>query len=602
MGSALLYEIGQGISLGANSALIKRNEESVRAGRSPFLTSIFQASHIGLAKLHVTSALKAARVIQTPPNPVITALQVAIIVTPFFLALALHNVIENDTVRSICLFLQNQISNLCQLVSIVSAVAMIAFGNIAIGAASLTFLILGALDKHDLFPENVSYLFRKATIPLMIVSSLLTDGALQKVIALIHLGVMALQKYSDYQNADKIREFEDRQALFAKEQKAFIQAHSELLPQKENCTPISHSGLLTPTILERILAGDIPLKVNLLHLKVPAHLMPQKATKLETLLTFFDEIDWDETNIRDLSAKLLQDARFREFTGVNSTQDLQRKGIPNSYLIGYVREQLKELISQVKGRRVEAGAIHDYERLENYLKIIIEGLSHLSLRDRASYIAILGIEGGQYCGPGKFHAVENIWAMIAWKTKNMPLGAKVLFHLQDERTKQVNKLYGEFVAGHFLETREGRVIKYLFNYTDLHIYNQVMNIYADELGIRKEAADNDEMAIIPALTQVVCRKAAEFIRNEFFNEFYTMDFIVKETRKKSGTELLPTDEIVAWWKYWMLKQENGQELVETFSLEDTVYGKRFTQGDLKINPLFIKAMLFDMGILECSSA
>ena len=630
MAESILYSIGQGIALGTNTAFINRNEASVRAGRAPFAIGAFQSAQIGLATSHVIHALEAARVTEIPTDFVTVALRVAIAVIPFFLGFALHNVIHNDTVRCIAIFIQNHIGNLCQIVSIVSAVALMAFGNIALGASSLTFMALGILDRY-LFPESVSYLFRKVTMPLCVMTSILTGGLLEKVFATLFLAATGYEEYYKYQNQDKIRAFENREALLKQEQEAFALAHPELLPQEDQTSAtVSHSGLLTPRVLEKILDKTFPLKVNPLHLKAPITIQAKKTTQLETLLTVFDEVEWDDTNMRDLTAKLLQDDRFRQFKGVQTAADLQRKGISNRDLCTHSRQQLEQFIKQIKARHVEAGAIHEYERLENYLKIIIEQLPNLDPNDRASYIARLAVEGGQYCGPGRFHAVEEIWAKLVWKTKDMPLGTKVLFHLQDARTDKLRDFYAEFFAGPMLANRCTRFFNHLVNATDLHTYNQMVNLYAEDFGIRKGAADNDEFAVIDSLTRIIVQRFIDSFRGLFFTRFYTLDFVTRQICDKSGTPVLPKDQLTSWWQYWMLKQDeqHNTHFMDTFLAvvpegateeeaaqikknEGTLYGKKFMQASSeidpmglysKIDPLFIKAMLFDMGILEHNSS
>lgn len=595
MVSSILYNVGEGVALGTNLALLKRNEDSVIAGRATFMMGVCQGAQISLATTHVTRALEAARVVEIPTTVATVAVRCLLVALPFFLGCAIQRGIVNDTLRCICLFVQDHLGDLCQLVSLVSAVTLIVFGNIAVGAASLTFIVLGGLDRYGLFPERVSYLFRKATMPLMIVSSLITGGVVEKVFAVLSLAIIGYEQYTKCKNRDALKDFETRQARLKQEQEAFMQAHPELRPD----AAVLHSGLLTSETLQQILDGRA-LKVNPLHLKAPIYVQAADTTKLDTLLTQFDAVEWDSENMQGLRTKLLEDDRFRQFKGVTTADDLRAKGIRDPDLVIYTRKQLERFIKQIKARHVSAGAIHEYERLENYVKIIIEQLPRLEdPRDRASYIARLAVEGGQYCGPGRFHAVEEVWSMLVWKKKDVPLATKVLFHLQDVRTELLREQY-QRIAGHFVTgSWHFRLLNYIVNATDLHTYNQLINLYGEDFGIRKGAADNDELAVIQPLQRLAAQKLIGTLKHAF-SGFYTVEYVVDKVQEKLGDKKLPKLDVYAWWQHWMLKQDaaHGTTLHDTYVSKLTINGQPLQPDGLQFNPLFLKAMLFDMGILE----
>jgi hypothetical protein len=598
MANSILYNVGEGVALGTNLALLKRNEDSVRAGRATFLIGVCQSAQVSLATTHVTRALEASRVVEIPSNAATIAMRCVIAVLPFFLGCAIQRGIANDTVRYICLFLQDHLGDLCQIVSLVGAVALIVFGNIAVGAASLTFIVLGGLDRYGLFPEKVSYLFRKATIPLMIVSSLLTGGVVEKLFAVISLTAIGYEQYTKWKNRDVVQDFENRETHLKQEQEAFMRAHPELIAQS-GAAAVVHSGLLTPETLQQILDG-YALQVNPLHLKAAINIKAADTTKLDMLLTQFDAVEWYNENMQGLRTKLLEDDRFRQLNGVSTIDDLQAKGIRDPALVVYARKQLEHYINQIKARHIDAGAIHEYDRLENYLKVVIDQLALLEdPRDRASYIARLAVEGGQYCGPGRFHAVEEVWAMLVWKKKDVPLGTKILFHLQDARTEKVREEYQE-VAGYFVAGDwRFRLLNYLVNVTDLHTYNQVINLYGEDFGIRKGAADNDELAVIQPLQRLAVQRLVTRLREAFFY-FYDVNYIVGKIQETLGDKRLPKLDVYAWWDHWMLKQDavNGISLHDIYAEKLTIYDHPLQGDNLRFNPLFIKAMLFDMGILE----
>ena len=88
------------------------------------------------------------------------------------------------------------------------------------------------------------------------------------------------------------------------------------------------------------------------------------------------------------------------------------------------------------------GSPVDYTVLHNYLKIIADLMHRLDENSRADLLLKLAIDGGEYCGSGKFNTVSDAYLSIVSEAATpLPLELKVLAHLQLQRIRIFQNLY-----------------------------------------------------------------------------------------------------------------------------------------------------------------
>lgn len=321
---------------------------------------------------------------------------------------------------------------------------------------------------------------------------------------------------------------------------------------------------------------------------------------LQCMKLFFVQYKGENrNNMRALRAKLKGDARFTVNHG-----DPSRK--TDAELIATATDSLQQLVSSVKERRVLAGEPKDYEKLHNYLKIIAKAvLDEPDDVTRTDRLFRLAVEGGEYCGPGKYEVVESVFAETVAKNPEIPLEDKVLYCLQDERNLWMQGFFNHSILRHPVGVFMGKVI----DLHDVHSYNYFLNLYGDEFGLRKAGADNDDAAIIGLLYKLfISHTIGKFIKAAFWEDHRVdtltetvVDAIGTFKQGKMKTAKVPRDKIYTFWQEWIQRQPitglEKEHLLEELG-QGKLYGRWLEYDNGTMDSSFVQAMLYDMGIAE----
>ncbi len=349
-------------------------------------------------------------------------------------------------------------------------------------------------------------------------------------------------------------------------------------------------------------------------------LPPIPKIDIQNLVTEFDHINWD-AHFLPLLRKLKYDLRFMSrHSEINideiialaknkahlSNQDAARLAVWQNKITTIVKNMLQAYITSIKERAILEGEIVDYEKLENYVKLIAKIQTTLDERNRTDNLFRLAVEGGNYCGPGKFEVAEDVYAQLALDNKEMPFKHKILHCLQDERTSWMERVYKISIDTH---KTVGKVI----SWEDLHNRNIIYNCYGNALGIRMAAAENDELAIIDPIWQLYYSLRSPL--EESFWKQHDLSSHIDVLRKSIGKPNLPRDEVASYWRGWVERQNALHNIDEQtkdalldgltsvdytlqYKRNNKLYNRPIENRNRELSPDIAMLMLFDLGVLE----
>lgn len=543
---------------GTSLAEMKRLEDSVGAGRNAYLMGVTQFAQGYQAISLVESALKFSG---KAPFPISAGR--FLYLSPILLAIASKRNIENKWIRSAVIFIQDHYGTLCHVAALVSSVVLIYFGNLFFGVPTLIILGIGYLDRKGLLPGRVRHFIHEYSSPFMTIASVFVGNPVNRFFAVLS----CISYLINYHLASK-------------------QAKEVSIIQQP---PISFDINTVKAILNN---QRIPLEINRDHIHYPC--MPiSPAIDISELSTRFERINW-ENNIGALRRKLQGNQRF-----------VQREGNVNpamsdEFLIKYVTDNMKDLIDGVKNRRLLQGEPLDYGRLQDYLKLIAQNLrTETNEVEIVDQLLRLAVEGGKHCGPGAFEVAEELALLAIDQSSEIPFQTKVLNSLQTNRVHHFQKIYQEaFKTTGIL----GRIV----DWQDVHVYNQFINLYGNQLGLRSAGADNDAIAVIDPFIALATSPLAKKITQLFWNEHDIHSIISNLQREKAGS--LPKHEFFTWWRDWLQKapiphEEKGKLIddladAQKFSLFGVTTADLGNDGRIVLRENAILAMLYCMGIVK----
>src|SRR3990167_872928 len=546
-----IFPVIQGIEYGLVSAEAKRLEDSVRAGGNGYVTTMLQIWQGSKALGFADKANEAAGL-----PPFSWAGKSIIYLPPVLLAILKNSTIVPEKIRPVLTFFQNHLSSLYQIAAVVSSISLLFFGQTFFAISSLFILGIGVMDRNGWLPYTLRQFLHRYSKPLLIVTGVVSGGLLDRTFAVLNALSWCVNTY--FSRKGNLREG------FA---------------LQEN---------LTPQKVADVLSRKVGVKINprFIHYN-PFPPIPN--IDIQFFIEKFDQINWRQ-HLPALRQKLRHDIRFIER---HRTPDLKT----DQEIIDITRHSLQTFIGAVKECRVLEGEPADYEKLHNYLKIIakhLEGQNDETIR--TDIIFRLAVEGGEYCGPGKFEVAESVYAQTIGDNPDIPFKDKIVYCLQDERNLWIQKFYSTAFTRGASVSRIGQII----DWQDVHNYILFVNLYGDELGLRKAAADNDDTAIIdPLIKWIISHNFKEVIQKIFWNDHSLSDH-TQILIDSIGTPKLPKPEVYTFWQNWIERQQMEAQNKEALRQELT-WGRLFNMPleiGGKFTPKSVILMLLDMGIVE----
>lgn len=357
-----------GLDFGSSYAHAKQSEDEIKKGKNYFLS----ATSLGMQAITFANILNVVNTNRTVPSSVavpitLMALQILAIPICLFAASVRSGTYEEtatlinehfgyeylpiklgETGENVCHFICNDGGKVLQVAVVVSSVALIAMGKIAIGAAILTAITYQYLDSEGYIPFKASLLIENNLPFVKFAGDILGGTIITQIFAIFSAG-NNISYTADYIHI--IHGQFDRLVSYI--QTRFIGEHSkvsrEFLREVYNHesdkpihrvfldefeTPIKEKRNLTDEEIRNILFNNPELEVE------PSHCnkfsdgdstLPQNH-EFDKFSEYFNEISWDGKE-KIIRGKLLDDDRFLDF--VMTTY--MKKNLAS--------EELKELIA-----------------------------------------------------------------------------------------------------------------------------------------------------------------------------------------------------------------------------------------------------------------
>ncbi len=588
-----ITSIVEGVGYGLNLSEMKRLGDSMYAGRNIWSGTMFQTAQVGSTLALSELALQAGGL-----PAVSTPLSAVLYLTPAVLALATRFLGQSEEQavprfvgqseeqavqgaagdqlwRSIAIFIQDQISNLCQVAAILASIALIYFGSILLGAASLAMLGVGVLDYYAVFPECVRQLLHEYSPPVLFLTALITGSGANIIFSGFNIISYCMRRYSEY-----------------------VEAHREIPPVPEDAMMQAYN----------FLNQEFPLEVNPNYIFWPTVARATSDIDIQILVNQFREIDWTR-NIATLRLKFKNDARFRD-----------RHGDPASYsdqaLIQIAEQKLRACITLVKG---QSGTVRNSEKLKEYMQFIAHEIQKRRLQqgsidmESCDILLRLAVEAGDYCGPGVFQVAEEIYAGLIGGSTSFTIRDKVLNCLQALRNRTMEGIHAHIFALQQNEDAERNSwglmagLNAVVQFNDRHNIHLFQNMFGGQFGLLTAAAQNDDLAVAdPLMGLMVSCLFGNQVETMFWQR-HNLNEIVNAVKETIGTPGLPKGELYEWWLETWVRQPGIRETEQQILLEE--FNSGVYQGEPKLlgknmedqgrmADVFVRAMLLGMGVLR----
>lgn len=619
-------------------SVLKRKEDTLRQGYSYLLTSVCQLGQIYFASKQFDVLLK-ARNCSSSSSFYQTTIFCA--VPAIIINWAAKKDIKNPLLNRTLYFLHDNIGTLCQIVSVVTAVALLQLGSTVFASTSLLFLTLGYIERSRILPLYCRAIIHQIGFITGTLSLLIVGDPLDKCISAINLiGEIANYCLVSKKSAMSIQ----KQLINSEEEISYL---SILDMDNILNSPVNHLTNNTIDIkynladLIRVLKEREKIEINHQHLLIDP-LPPTVNEDITNLNAYFENIDWNK-ELPVLRKKLASDERWikryapegwNQQYGLDKNNSLKDNQTVNLFSsdkapeIQYLRKQLHILVDSIKEKKILHGEPHSYENLHNYLKMITHLIEEQPIIERVGIFMKLGIEGGEYCGSGLYRSIEEIYSGLLAQTdrfKNVfSFKQRLLISLQQQRFKIFQNFYLHTIKIWNSIPIIGRFI----DPTDIHFFNLLANFYALDFGLPDQGSQKDEIAAMNfsdiLIAHYICHSGQKILWTDNPNiHGYTTNNIVSYLSEEAiGTNSLPYGEVTQWALSWIEKKrillaeqdqttkavQKAIKILDDFEeglSENGKYGqaewiekqgKRTLQ--IRYSTPLINAMLVDMGIFK----
>lgn len=618
-GWAAMNPLMEGLKLGGlmNQALDEDN--SYRQGRHHFMTAVNQILEWGLALDQAIRYLRAANL-----NYSLTGLHVARVIVPVGIAYLASRQIHVLHINKAVNFVQNHWGKVSFIALTVTSIGLFILGQTVLAATTLIYLSIGILNRYNILSPTAQKIIHQADFFIGNLTGLYLGGNFIRLICTLNLVITAADKYFEYK---RISSEEEQKA----EELAHPQASKGLNIEEEEVddfpTPISLDELA-------ILENDTlcPMRKSHIHKKP---LPPvDESIQIDDLLDLYEEIDWSKHE-HVIKNKLTKDKRWLE-VGQFESEPLE-----------YFERNLYHLIESIKNQDILEGKPASYDMLEFYCRFIAQELKEQDEMTQADMLIWMGVEGGEYCGTGKFGIIEEVYENLLSQASGVPLETRVLACELQERQRIWQNIYQLIWKSNPLIQLSG----YLTDANAIHNSNIFINLVqaGEKFGISHQAAKNDLITTINPISHYLAFAFVNdieqcFWKGGFFPQCYmtietppvAIDWwkgwkwvhlkcegvylnsydeerILERLSMTIGSPQIPKFDIYGWWMQWVERQddltdEKKNELISELQaipgkdhqgkfLPMTFNGEPF-EVDGKIQPKFLKAMLIEMGILD----
>ena len=514
-----------GVYVAATLNLRIPEEKSYIQGRHYYLSAITQISILELTYTQFSKCFK-----NYDMNS--SLISIGLNVIPLSISFLLDTRIKNSKIRQLANFVHDHMSKFSLIVTVTSSIGLFVLGQRVLSVTTLSYLSIGLLAQNNIFSPSIQKIIRHANYVIGELTSLIFGGILTRVIVVGNLTSELANQYFRYQNR--------------KNKSLKIPEKNEKINFDE-MQPINNRTYCS---------------IKRSHLRTKCFPFISSGVKITDLLELSNSINWkDHKHV--IEAKLKTDLRWLD------------EGQPEP--IKFFKQNLKKFVDSIEKQNITAGQIENYKMLERYCRYIAQELPKKDMITQADTLIKMGIEGGNYCGAGKFEVAEDIYTRFTSDTNETPLNLRILGCLQLKRIEMWEKNYS------FITQNSSKLNKKLFHFLDGNSYHtanvvkstlQASKIY----GLPREASKNDstnrtDYLSVYAIKYFWGKKLENIFWLGMFNqvtrqmhEGYTFETIMKTIDDTIGTPHIPKSDIYKWWRNWIQDQENlSVEVKETLT-------------------------------------
>lgn len=616
-GWAAMDPLMQGLKLGGLMNQSLEEDNTYRQGRHHFMTAINQILEWGLALEQATRYLTAANL-----NYSLAGLHIAKVVVPLSVGYLASRQIQVLHINKVVNFIQNHWGKVSLIALAVTSIGLLVLGQTVLAVTTLVYLSIGILNRCNVLSPTVQKVIHQADFFIGNLTGIYLGGNFVRLVCTLNLVIAAVEKFFEYKRlvAEKEQMMEETSHPQESDKLSIIEEEENFL------NPISFDELA-------MLNNDMLCPIHKSHVHKKSLPSVDESVQIDDLLELYEKIDWSNHE-HVIKGKLDKDKRWLE-VGQFELEPLE-----------YFERNLRHLVESIKNHDILEGKPASYDMLEFYCRFIAQELKEQDEMTQADMLIWIGIEGGEYCGTGKFGIVEEVYENLLSQAEGLPLETRILACEQHERQRTWQNIYQCI----WKSSPVIQLFGYLSDVNAIHNHNVFVNLVqaGEKFGIPHQAAKNDLTATINPVTHYLAFLFIDEIENSFWNGgFISQNYVSIEEPSDAndwwkawkwvhlkseniyskpyddeailtrfvdtiGSPQIPKSDIYIWWSNWISRQDDLTE-VQKEELEDELQSQAIEEepGMLiktfngepfeingKIQPKFLKAMLIEMGILD----
>ncbi|NGX34264.1 MAG: hypothetical protein K1060chlam1_00615 [Candidatus Anoxychlamydiales bacterium] len=486
----------EGHWIGNSANLYKQTEDSARVGVNRFLTASAQIASISNAIFISTKALDALKFSFSTTSSFLT--KTFLYLTPIITNAFCYkfNLQKNPYLKRSVILINNHIGSICNLAIAIASIALISLGLPFLGYISLTWIIIGFIQRRRWLPLKVSTGINFIGFVGTNVARLALGNYHHKFVALLEIGNLVYLQVAAY---------------------------------KKRHLTIKTSP---PNILITNSFNADSLQVDPKHLTEEFPIPKPPEVDLKKLKTIFQKFNLSNPNyLKILKKAIFEDEYWNEFHSDKNS---------DAELINYIKTGLNNFINNVSNRTIKSGEISDYRFLQARAKHIAYKLSSSSNEDQFINIIHLAL-ASYYCPAGYLEKVRSIYYTVCSAFELDSIKSRVSQVLDNGR----RHLFQSFL--HSFLSRNSYLVKVLLDPQDNHVYNEFVNFLGESFNLSEcQDAEQDALSYLGILDKKFMQLLYRPIVRPFINK-YNKDFIIETLYEALTNNQIPYELINRWF-------------------------------------------------------
>ena len=601
----------QGLKRGGLINQCLEEDDTYRQGRHHVMAAVNQILEWSIALEQVAACFETVHL-----SYPITPLHVAKYIVPVSVAYLASSQIETLHINEMANTVQEHLGKTSLLVTAIATAALFLLSQQMLAVVTMAYLATGLLDRWNILSETTQHRLRQANFIIANLAGLYFGGNFIRAMCVINMVVAAVQKYFQY-----LRQVQQDHADKLKVKQAAVW-NDPILSDEASKGSAEHSARqMTMEELQK-LRNETSCPVNKSHVHTKALPAVKDDVQIDEILVLAEQIDWKKHE-HVIKGHLAKDNRWLEL------------GQYTSEPIDYFRRNLESMIESIRDRKILQGKPQNYDMLQYYCRYIAQALKEQDEMSQADYLILLGIDGGEYCGTGKFGIVEEVFESLLALASGLPLDMRIFACEQQERVRVWQNIYQmTWLINPFWQMQG-----YFTEINAVHNANLFINLVqaGEKFGIPHQAALNDQTAVFNPATHYLAFSLVQWIEDSFWSgkpipqcyftfespkgadrwkpwkwaklkidsvspTSYNQQAMLSRLHQTIGTPQISKYDIYSWWNEWIerqtqLPEQKREELIDELTMNVSIDGEKL-EIDGKIQDKFLLAMLIEMGALE----